>query len=160
MANTVIYPGTFDPFTNGHLDLVERASALFDNVIIAVGVSSKKTDLFSIEQRVAMIERAVEHLDNIEVTGYEGLTTELAKECEAKVILRGLRTGTDFEYEFQLNWMNQRLAPDLETIFLAPTEKYLGISSTLVKEIARYGGDYEQFVPAGVAQALEDIYAK
>lgn len=160
MANTVIYPGTFDPFTNGHLDLVERAAALFDNVIIAVGVSSKKTDLFSIEQRVAMIERAVEHLNNIEVTGYEGLTTELAKECEANIILRGLRTGTDFEYEFQLNWMNQHLAPELETIFLAPTEKYIGISSTLVKEVARYGGDYEQFVPAGVAQALEDIYAK
>ncbi|MSP52769.1 MAG: pantetheine-phosphate adenylyltransferase [Gammaproteobacteria bacterium] len=160
MKNTIIYPGTFDPFTNGHLDLVERASALFDNVIVAVGVSSKKTDVFSIEKRVAMIERSVEHLDNVEVTGFEGLTTELAKECEANIILRGLRTGADFEYEFQLNWMNQHLAPELETIFLAPTEKFAGISSTLVKEIARFGGDYEQFVPATVAQALEEVFVK
>jgi pantetheine-phosphate adenylyltransferase len=160
MKNTVIYPGTFDPFTNGHLNLVERAAALFDNVIIAVGVSSKKTDLFSIEQRVSMIENIVADLENVEVTGFEGLTTELAKECEANIILRGLRTGIDFEYEFQLNWMNQHLAPELETIFFAPHEKYAGISSTLVKEIARYGGDYEQFVSAVVADALEKIYAK
>lgn len=157
--NLVLYPGTFDPFTNGHLALVERAAELFDKVIVAVGNSSKKSELFSLEQRVAMIDRVLENLDNVEVTGFEGLTTDLAKEYQTNIILRGLRTGIDFEYEFQLNWMNQHLAPDLETIFMAPTEKYSGVSSTLVKEIAKFGGDYEQFVPPAISQALEDAFA-
>jgi len=159
MKNIILYPGAFDPLTNGHVNLIERAADLFAEVIVAVGVSSKKASLFSLEQRVAMAERSLNELDNVQVTGYEGLTADFALECGANVILRGLRTGGDFEYEFQLNWVNQRLAAELETLFMAPGEEVAGISSTLVKEIAKYGGDYEQFVPAAVAQALEEVYA-
>lgn len=158
MHNIALYPGTFDPLTNGHLDIIRRAAAIFEEVVVAVGVSSKKTALFSLEQRVALAERCVDPLGNVTVTGYEGLTVDLALECGANVILRGLRSGGDFEYEGQLNWMNQQLAPEIETLFLAPSADVAGISSTLVKEIARYGGDYEQFVPAVIAQALEDAY--
>ena len=159
MKNIILYPGAFDPLTNGHIDLIKRAAVLFDEVIVAVGVSSKKTALFGIEQRVALAERSVDDIDNVQVTGYEGLTTDFALECGANIILRGLRTSGDFEYEFQLDWMNQRLAGELETLFMAPGEEVAGISSTLVKEIAKYGGDYEQFVSAAVAQALEEVYA-
>jgi pantetheine-phosphate adenylyltransferase len=159
MHNIVLYPGTFDPITKGHLNIIQRAAGLFTEVIVAVGVSSSKTALFGLEQRVALAEQALEHLENVSVTGYEGLTVDLALECGANIILRGLRTGSDFEYEYQLNWMNQQMAPELETIFLAPSQDVTGISSTLVKEIARYGGDYEPFVSPGVAQALEDAFA-
>jgi pantetheine-phosphate adenylyltransferase len=159
MNNIILYPGTFDPVTNGHIDIISRVTDLFDEVIVAVGVSSKKNTLFSLEQRVALAERCLSQFDNVSVTGYEGLTVDLALEVGANIILRGLRTGGDFEYESQLNWMNQQLAPELETIYLAPTASVAGISSTLVKEVARYGGDYEHFVPAPVAQALEDAFA-
>jgi pantetheine-phosphate adenylyltransferase len=115
--------------------------------------------LFSIEQRIALAERCVAELSNVEITGYEGLTTDFAIECGANVMLRGLRTSGDLEYEFQLDWMNHRLSDQLETIFLAPSDKVSGISSTLVKEVAKYGGDYEQFVPLAIAQALEDVYS-
>ena len=158
MKNIVLYPGAFDPLTNGHLNLIDRAATIFDEVIVAVGVSPKKASLFSLEQRVAMAERSLAELDNVQVTGYEGLTVDFALECGANILLRGLRTGGDFEYEFQLNWVNQRLAAEFETIFMAPGEAVAGISSTFVKEIAKYGGDYEQFVPAAVAQALEEVY--
>jgi pantetheine-phosphate adenylyltransferase len=159
MNNIALYPGTFDPLTNGHLDLIQRAADLFDEVIVAVGHSSQKTSLLTLEQRVALAERCLEDLDNVTVTGYEGLTVDLALDCGANVIIRGLRSGTDFDYEQQLSWMNQQLAPEIETVFLVPSSECMGISSTLVKEIARYGGDYEQFVPAAVAQALEEAFA-
>lgn len=158
MKNIILYPGTFDPLTNGHVNLIRRAAAIFDEVIVGVGISSKKTALFSLEQRVALAERSLDDIDNVQITGYEGLTTDFALECGANIILRGLRTGGDFEYEFQLDWMNQRLADELETLFMAPGDAVAGISSTLVKEVAKYGGDYEQFVPPAVAQALEEIY--
>lgn len=159
MHNIALYPGTFDPITNGHIDIVTRAAELFDEVILAVGMSSTKATLFSLEQRVALAENSLEQYDNISVTGYEGLTVDLALDCGANIILRGLRTGGDFEYESQLNWMNQQMAPEIETIFLAPRSDVAGISSTLVKEVARYNGDFEQFVPIVVAQALEEAFA-
>ncbi len=158
MKNIILYPGTFDPLTNGHVDLIRRAATIFDEIIVGVGISSKKMALFSLEQRVALAERSLDDIDNVQITGYEGLTTDFALECGANIILRGLRTGGDFEYEFQLDWMNQRLADELETLFMAPGDAVAGISSTLVKEVAKYGGDYEQFVPPAVAQALEEIY--
>ena len=158
MKNIVLYPGTFDPITNGHIDIVRRAADLFDEIIVAVGNNTTKNTLFSLEQRILLAERSLHDLDNVQVLGYEGLTTDFAHECEANLILRGLRTWQDFEYEFQLNWMNMRLAPDLETIFLAPSKEVEGISSTLIREIAKAGGDYEQFVTPAVAQALEEIF--
>ncbi len=158
MKNIVLYPGVFDPLTNGHLDLIKRAANIFDKVIVAIGISVKKTALFSIEQRVAMAARSLHNISNVQVTGYQGLTTDFAFSCGANIILRGLRTSGDFEYEFQLHWMNQRLASKLETLFIAPNAEFAGISSTLVKEIAKYDGDYQQFVPVAVAQALAEIY--
>lgn len=159
MKNIALYPGVFDPLTNGHVDLVSRAAKIFDKVIVAVGVSSKKAALFAIEQRVAMAKHSLHEVDNVQVMAYQGLTTDFALECGANIILRGLRTSGDFEYEFQLNWMNQHLVSELETLFIAPDEKVAGISSTLVKEIAKYGGDYQQFVPVAVAQALAEAFA-
>ena len=158
MKNIVLYPGTFDPITHGHIDIIERAADIYDEIIVGVGISSDKTTLFDIEQRAELIDSCFRDNDAITVTGYDGLTTDFALECGANIILRGLRTSGDFDYEFQLNWMNQRLAPELETIFMTPSEDVAGISSTLVKEIASYGGDYEQFVPAAVAQALENKF--
>ena len=159
MKNIVLYPGVFDPLTNGHVDLINRAVSIFDEVIVAVGVSSKKAALFAVEQRVAMAEHSLHAMENVQVTAYKGLTTDFALECGANIILRGLRTSGDFEYEFQLNWMNQRLMSHLETLFIAPSQKVAGISSTLVKEIAKYGGDYKQFVPPAVARALAEAFA-
>jgi pantetheine-phosphate adenylyltransferase len=159
MKNIVLYPGSFDPLTNGHKDIIERAADVFDEVIVAIGVNSNKAALFSLEQRVEMAESVFAKEDNIQVTAFDALSTDFALECGANIILRGLRTGIDFAAEFQLDWMNQRLAPELETLFMTPSEEVAGISSTLVKEVAKYGGDYEQFVPAVVAQALEDAFA-
>lgn len=155
MAKIVLYPGTFDPITNGHLDLIERASNLFDKVIVAVARSAGKNPLFSVEERVALVEEVVQHKANIEVCGFSGLLVDLAKQKNANVFLRGLRAVSDFEYEFQLANMNRRLAPDVESLFLTPDEKYSFISSTLVREIAALGGDVNQFVPLAVQKALE-----
>lgn len=159
MQNIALYPGMFDPLTNGHLDIITRAADVFSEVVVAVGISSKKSALFSLEQRVALAERCVDHLDNVTVTGYEGLTVDLALECGANIILRGMRSGSDLDYESGLFWTNHQLAPEIETLFMFPSTNVAGISSTLVKEVARYGGDYEQFVPAAIAQALEDAFA-
>ena len=155
MAKVVLYPGTFDPITNGHLDLIERASRLFDRVIVAVAKSAGKNPLFSVEQRVALVEEVVKGKSNVEVCGFSCLLVDLAKEKNANVFLRGLRAVSDFEYEFQLANMNRRLAPQVESLFLTPDEKYAFISSTLVREIAALGGDVDQFVPVAVQRALE-----
>ena len=151
---TIIYPGTFDPITNGHVDLIERASRLFSKVIVAVAISKKKTPRFDVKTRVKLCQDAIAHLDNVEVLGFDRLLAEFAKEQGAAIILRGLRAVSDFEYEFQLASMNRRLAPELESMFLTPDEKYAYISSSLVKEIAELGGDISAFVPAHVADAL------
>jgi len=152
--NRVLYPGTFDPITKGHGDLIERAARLFDQVIIAVAASPKKSPLFTLEQRVALAREVSQHLPNVQVMGFSNLLATFAKEQQANVLLRGLRAVSDFEYEFQLANMNRQLAPDVESLFLTPSEKYSYISSTLVREIASLGGDISKFVHPAVEQAL------
>ncbi len=155
MPKIVLYPGTFDPITNGHLDLIERASRLFDKVIVAVARSHSKKPLFDVKQRVALVESVVAKLPNIEVCGFSGLLVDLAREKQANALLRGLRAVSDFEYEFQLANMNRRLAPELESLFLTPAEQFSFISSTLVREIASLGGNVTEFVPVQVLKALK-----
>ncbi len=153
-TTSAIYPGTFDPVTNGHVDLILRASVLFKRVIVAVAVNPSKTPLFDIDERVALIEAVTHGVDNIEVCGFDTLLVHFAQQQKADVILRGLRAVSDFEYEFQLAGMNKKLAPELETLYLMPAEKYTYISSSLVKEIAKLDGDITDFVPDNVKQAL------
>lgn len=154
---TVVYPGTFNPVTNGHTDLIERAAGIFDRVIVAVGTSTQKQSGMSLEKRVQLCSAVLKHLPNVEVRGFGGLLTDFVREQGANLILRGLRTVADFEYEFQLVGMNRVLAPEIETIFLAPAEHLSYISSTLVREIAAYGGDISSFVhPAVVAAMKQD----
>ncbi|MEW6989808.1 pantetheine-phosphate adenylyltransferase [Colwelliaceae bacterium 6441] len=155
MTVKAIYPGTFDPVTNGHTDLIERASRLFGEVIVGVAASPSKKPRFDLAQRVAMIEEASKHLDNVTVVGFSGLLVDFAKENQAKVLIRGLRAVSDFEYEFQLANMNRRLSPELESVFLTPSEGNSFISSTLVKEVSLHNGDVSQFVHPVVQKALE-----
>ncbi|MDH2432803.1 phosphopantetheine adenylyltransferase [Pokkaliibacter plantistimulans] len=152
--NTVIYPGTFDPITNGHTDLVERASRLFENVVVAVAESPRKRPLLPHDLRVDLAKEVTAHLDNVSVCGFSCLLTDLLKEKNANIILRGLRAVSDFEYEFQLANMNRVLAPQVESMFLTPAEQYSFISSTLVREVATLKGDISKFVHPSVAKAL------
>ncbi len=158
--NRVLYPGTFDPITKGHGDLVERAARLFDHVIIAVAASPRKNPLFPLEQRVELAREVTRHLPNVEVVGFSSLLATFAKEQNANILLRGLRAVSDFEYEFQLANMNRHLAPELESLFLTPSEKYSYISSTLIREIARLGGDVSNFVHPTVMDALHKRYSQ
>ncbi|GAA3561245.1 MULTISPECIES: pantetheine-phosphate adenylyltransferase [Marinobacter] len=151
---TVIYPGTFDPITNGHTDLIERAGRMFDQVVVAVAYNPKKQPLLTLEERVELVEECTAHLDNVRVTGFSNLLAEFVREQNATVILRGLRAVSDFEYEFQLADMNRRLAPEVESVFLTPANHLSYISSTLIREIASLGGDISEFVPPAVAAAL------
>lgn len=155
MMIKAIYPGTFDPVTNGHSDLIVRASKLFSEVIIGVASSPSKQPRFNLEERVAMLEQVTQHLTNVSVVGFSGLLVDFAKQHQAKVLIRGLRAVSDFEYEFQLANMNRRLSPDLESVFLTPAEENSFISSTLVKEVAIHQGDVSQFVHPVVKKALE-----
>jgi pantetheine-phosphate adenylyltransferase len=141
-----IYPGTFDPITNGHSDLVERASRLFDTVVVALAASPGKQPVFSLDERLGLARTALADFDNVEICAFDGLLVEFAREKQAQVILRGLRAVSDFDYEFQLASMNRTLAPDVETLFLTPAEQYANISSSLVREIAALGGDVSPFV--------------
>ena len=154
MNITAIYPGTFDPITNGHSDLIERAARLFDQVIVAVAANSKKVPMFDLEQRVALARQALSHLPSVEVCGFDTLLADYARSRGAKVILRGLRAVADFEFEFQMAGMNRQLAPDIETLFLTPAEQYTFISSSLVKEVAALGGNVGAFVHPAVSAAL------
>ncbi|HEY8034855.1 MAG TPA: pantetheine-phosphate adenylyltransferase [Methylobacter sp.] len=154
MPITAIYPGTFDPITNGHLDLIARASKLYRKVVVAVAVNRGKTPLFSLDERVALAKAVTSEFPNVLVIGFDNLLVECAKQQGANVILRGLRAVSDFEYEFQLAGMNRRLAPELETVFLTPAEQYEFISSSMIREIAQLNGDVSCFVPDIVHQSL------
>lgn len=156
MKITAIYPGTFDPITNGHVDLVQRACHLFDHVIVAIaaGSSGAKAPVFTLQERVVLAQEVLTGCDNIEVCGFDTLLVDFMQEKGARVIIRGLRAVSDFEYEFQLASMNRKLAPEVETVFLTPAEQFSFISSSLVREIASLGGDVSPFVHAKVATAL------
>jgi len=149
-----IYPGSFDPITNGHLDVLQRAAGIFDQLIIAVARDNAKQSLFSVDERVELIRNAAAEIPGIEVMPFEGLLVDFARKHKACALVRGLRAVSDFEFEFQLALMNRKLEPNLETLFLMPREEYTYISSRLVKEICRLGGHVEQFVPPNVVQAL------
>lgn len=149
-----IYPGSFDPITNGHTDLVERAARLFDRIIVAVAANPKKKPLLPLDERVELAKQALVGIDNVEVCGFDTLLADYVRERGAQVILRGLRAVSDFEYEFQLASMNRRLNSEAETLFLTPSESYTYISSSLVKEIAELGGDVSEFVHSAVQAAL------
>jgi pantetheine-phosphate adenylyltransferase len=155
-----IYPGTFDPITNGHTDLVERAAKLFDHVILAIAHNPNKKPFFELEQRVEIANTILSHLDNVTVIGFSGLLADLAREQQANVLVRGLRAVSDFEFEFQLANMNRRLNKELESVFLTPAEQNSFISSSLVKEVAIHGGDVSQFVHPVVEKALKEKLAK
>lgn len=156
--NKVIYPGTFDPITNGHTDLVERAARLFDRVVVAVADSPRKKPLLDLEERVSLAEAALRHLPNVEVRGFSNLLAEFVQQQGVNVILRGLRAVSDFEYEFQLADMNRHLAPGVESIFLTPANHLSYISSSLIREIASLGGSVAEFVPAHVAERLTEKF--
>jgi len=149
-----IYPGTFDPITNGHLDVLHRASKLFDHVTVALARSSTKTPFFSTELRLAMVEATIKDLPNVSATVFDGLLVNFATEQKAQAIIRGLRALSDFEFEFNMALMNRHLQPQLETLFVMPSEQFSYTSSTLVKQVAKYGGDVTHFVPPIVADAL------
>ena len=150
----VVYPGTFDPFTRGHEDLVRRAARLFDSVTVAIADSESKHPYFSTAERIAMAREVLRPFANVEVIGFSTLLMDLAVEQNAQAIVRGLRAVSDFEYEFQMAGMNRNLNPDVETLFLTPDEKYMFISATIVREIARFGGDVSKFVQPSVAARL------
>lgn len=156
MQITAVYPGTFDPITNGHSDLIERAARLFDRVVVAVAANPTKRPVFSLDERVGMAAEVLVGRSNIEVCGFDSLLIHFVHERGATVILRGLRAVSDFEYEFQLAGMNRRLAPEIETLFLTPAEQYAYISSSLVREIASLGGDVSPFVHEKVMAALNN----
>jgi pantetheine-phosphate adenylyltransferase len=149
-----VYPGTFDPITNGHSDLVDRAARLFDKVIVAVAISPNKAPVFSVDERVNLARRALDDVPNAEVLPFDSLLVEFARQQQAGIILRGLRAVSDFEYEFQLAGMNRHLSPEIETLFLTPSGQYGYISSSLVREVASLGGDVSPFVHADVMAAL------
>ncbi|MDB6123121.1 MAG: pantetheine-phosphate adenylyltransferase [Pedosphaera sp.] len=151
---TVIYPGSFDPLTNGHLDVIQRATKLFDRVIVAVAKNESKSPLFTLAERVELVGSCIDHLPNVEVDSFDGLLVEYAEKCSAQAIIRGLRAVSDFEFEFQLALMNRKLNERVETIFMMPKDTYTFLSSRIVKEIARLGGDVSAFVPKTVQQAL------
>lgn len=158
MTRTVVYPGTFDPITYGHMDLIERGLRQFDKVIVAVAASPKKKPLFSLDKRVALAREVTRELGNVEVEGFRNLLVDFARTKGAQTILRGLRVVSDFEYEFQLANMNRVLAPDVESLFLTPSEQYSFISSTFVREIALLHGDVTKMVHPLVQQALKEVY--
>jgi len=153
---TAIYPGTFDPITHGHTDIIRRAARLFDRVVVAVAANPNKGPAFPLEVRVALAGEAVQDIPGVEVCGFDSLLARFVRQQEANVILRGLRAVSDFEHEFQLAAMNRQLAPEVETLFLTPAEEYSFVSSSLVREIARLGGDVSKFVNPGVARMLAE----
>ena len=156
MSRAIVYPGTFDPITNGHTEIVVRCARMFDRVIVGIAASTSKTTAFSADERVALATEVLKPVDNVEVTSFDGLLADFAKEQGAKIIMRGLRAVSDFEFEFQLAGMNRHLYPEADTIFVTPAEEYTFISSSLVKEIAALGGNVAEFVHPSVLAALTE----
>ncbi|USD37740.1 MULTISPECIES: pantetheine-phosphate adenylyltransferase [Ferrimonas] len=160
MKRIAIYPGTFDPITNGHLDLIKRSAKLFDHVVVGIAASASKKPLFSLDERVELAQRITDDIDNVTIKGFSGLLVDFAKAEQADVLVRGLRAVADFEYEFQLAGMNRHLHPEMETIFLTPAQEYTFISSSLVKDVASHGGNVSEFlhplVDAAVATKLKN----
>ncbi|WP_222889238.1 MULTISPECIES: pantetheine-phosphate adenylyltransferase [Enterobacteriaceae] len=154
MQKRAIYPGTFDPVTNGHINIITRAAGMFDRVIMAIAASPGKKPLFSLEERVSLAQEATAHLENVEVIGFSDLMANFARNQQATILIRGLRAVADFEYETQLAHMNRHLMPELESVFLMPAKEWSFISSSLVKEVARHQGDVTDFLPPNVHQAL------
>ena len=157
---TAVYPGSFDPVTLGHMDIIERTARMFDHVIIGVLQNNSKTPLFSVEERVNMIKSITSHLENIEVRSFDGLLVDFVHQCRADVIVRGLRAITDFEYELQMAQTNNKLSPELETVFLTTSLEYSYLSSTIVKEVAAFGGDISQFVPETIERRIQEKIMK
>lgn len=155
-----VYPGSFDPVTNGHIDIVERSSRIFHHVIVAVGQHPTKRGFFSVDQRVSLLERSLSHLPNVEATSFSGLVVRFCRERDATVIVRGIRAISDFEAEFQMGQANRQLAPGLETVFLFPEPEEQFISSSLIREIASHGGAFERYVPEPVAEAMKAKFAE
>ncbi len=160
MKRIAVYPGTFDPVTNGHVDLVERSLRMFDKVIVAIAANPKKRPLFSLDERLAMFRAAVSGKKNVLIEGFDCLLVDYMKEKKAVGLVRGLRAVSDFEYEMQMALMNRRLDSDIETVFLMPSEEYSFITSTIVKEAASYGGDVTSLVPKGVVERLRKKYGR
>lgn len=160
--NTVkaIYPGSFDPLTNGHLDLIARAANIFDHLVVAILRNSSKNPLFTVEERVAMLSEGTAEFNNVSVATFDGLLVEFAREQRAQAVVRGIRAISDYEYEFQMALMNRRLAPQLETVFMMPAEKYSYVSSRLIREVFRLGGSVEGLVPASVVARMRARAAK
>lgn len=157
---TAIYPGSFDPVTYGHIDVIERSSKMVDRLIVAVLNNNSKNSLFSVDERVNMLKEVTNHLPNIEIKHFGGLTIEFARKCNAAIIVRGLRAITDFEYELQMAQTNRIMAPDIDTLFLTTDLKYAYLSSSTVKEVAMFGGDISEFVAPLVADRVKDKFAK
>lgn len=160
MKRIAVYPGTFDPVTNGHVDLAERSLRMFDRVIVAVAANPKKQPLFELSERIVMFKRATKGYRNLVIEGFDGLLVDYVKERKAVAIIRGLRAVSDFEHEMQMALMNRRLDEDIETVFLMPNEDYSFITSTIVKEAASYGGDVSSLVPKGVVEKLRKRFGK
>jgi len=150
-----VYPGTFDPITNGHLDIVKRAAPLFDKVIITLALNSDKKPLFSADERLEMIRNSIKGIEQVEVARFSGLIVNFASKVGASVIIRGLRAVSDFEFEFQMALMNRKQNPEIDTVYLMPDARYTYLSSSIVKEVAKHGGDVERFVPSGVLDMLK-----
>ncbi|WP_260260104.1 pantetheine-phosphate adenylyltransferase [Vibrio intestinalis] len=156
----VLYPGTFDPVTNGHLDIIHRAAKMFDNLTVAVAANPSKNTMFSLDERVEILRDTLADLPNVKVEGFSGLLVDFAKQQQANLLVRGLRTTMDFEYEFGLTSMYRKLLPDLESVFLTPGEEFAFLSSTIVREVAIHGGDISQFVPQAVAERIHNKLAQ
>ena len=157
LTNIAIYPGSFDPCTNGHLDIIERSSKIFEKVIVAVLLNSSKTPTFTVEERIDLLKTATEHIPNVEVVSFNGLLAQFAQDRNAKVIIKGLRAVSDFEYEFQMSLTNTKLNPNVETLFMTTKSENMYLSSSIVREVARYGGDISDMVPKVIT---EKIYKK
>jgi pantetheine-phosphate adenylyltransferase len=160
MRRLAIYPGTFDPPTLGHLDVAERASKLFDEVVVAIGINSGKSPLLTVDERLAALRAATHHLPNVRVEGFDGLLADYAQRLGARSIVRGLRAVADFEYEFQIAMVNRKLQPDVDSVFLMTKWDYSYLSSSIVKEVARLGGEYREMVPEAVAPFVESALAR